>query len=127
VVDAEVGWARKSEGLRRIAARLRLGLAAFVFVDDSALEVAEVAAALPQVACLLLPGDPALFARFLARHWAFDSPESVRALLLRGRAEGQGGGEGAEEDGATSSSTSSTSNSSTTTSTSSLPCATDPT
>ena len=48
----QIGWDAKSEAIRRIAARLNLGLDAFAFVDDQAFERAEVEFALPEVTCV---------------------------------------------------------------------------
>jgi FkbH-like protein len=45
----QITWGAKSASIERIAAKLNLGLDAFAFVDDQAFELAEVAAALPQV------------------------------------------------------------------------------
>jgi len=56
-VDWEIGWDTKSEGLRRLAARLDLGLDSFVMIDDNPLECAEIRARLPQVATLRLPAE----------------------------------------------------------------------
>lgn len=54
----------KSAQIRELAARLNLGLDAFVFVDDNPVELAEVSAALPEVRCIPFParddGLPAL-------------------------------------------------------------------
>ena len=47
----EVGWGAKSAAVRRIAAELNIGLDTIAFVDNDELELAEVAAALPEVAC----------------------------------------------------------------------------
>lgn len=60
-VATRIGWEPKSRAIAEIAARLNLGLDAFAFVDDSAFERAEVAAALPDVTCIdarLLPALP---------------------------------------------------------------------
>jgi FkbH-like protein len=71
-VTTRIGWGPKSRALAEIAAQLNLGLDAFAFVDDSAFERAEVAAALPQVTCFdarelaSLPDDP----RFCGGHSA---------------------------------------------------------
>lgn len=57
-VATRIGWGAKSAAIAEIASELNLGLDAFAFVDDSAFERAEVAAALPDVACVdarLLP------------------------------------------------------------------------
>lgn len=50
-----IGWGAKSEGLRRIAKDLGIGLDSLIFVDDSAFERDEVARALPEVE--VLPAD----------------------------------------------------------------------
>jgi FkbH-like protein len=52
-----VNWEPKSANLAAIARELNLGLESFVFVDDSDFELAEVAAAHPQVRCLRVPDD----------------------------------------------------------------------
>jgi FkbH-like protein len=63
-VTTRIGWGPKSRALVEIAAQLNLGLDAFAFIDDSAFERAEVAAALPQVTCIdarelaSMPDDP---------------------------------------------------------------------
>lgn len=63
-VATRIGWGPKSHAVAEIATQLNLGLDAFAFVDDSAYERAEVAAALPQVTCIdagelaSLPDDP---------------------------------------------------------------------
>lgn len=57
-VATRIGWGAKSAAIAEIASELNLGLDAFAFVDDSAFERAEVADALPGVACIdarLLP------------------------------------------------------------------------
>lgn len=46
-----VGWGAKSESVRRIAETLNIGLDTVAFVDNDAVERAEVAAALPEVRC----------------------------------------------------------------------------
>lgn len=68
----EIGWERKSVQLRRMAERLRLGLDAFVFVDDSAFEREEVRQALPEVRVLEFPTAPAGLVHMLADCQAFD-------------------------------------------------------
>ncbi|MEV5576529.1 HAD-IIIC family phosphatase [Spirillospora sp. NPDC052269] len=45
----EIGWGAKSESVRRIAAALNIGLDTIAFVDNDDLELAEVAAACPEV------------------------------------------------------------------------------
>ncbi|GGV11017.1 HAD-IIIC family phosphatase [Streptomyces spectabilis] len=47
----EVGWGAKSGAVERIAAELDIGLDTVAFIDNDAVERAEVAAALPDVRC----------------------------------------------------------------------------
>jgi FkbH-like protein len=59
-VATKIDWRAKSKALVEIAAELNLGLDTFAFIDDSAFERAEVAAALPQVACFDVAALPTL-------------------------------------------------------------------
>lgn len=52
ICASEISWDSKVDGLKRLAARLNLGLDSFVFVDDSPVERAEVAERLPEVTVL---------------------------------------------------------------------------
>jgi FkbH-like protein len=45
----QIGWDAKSESVRRIAAKLNLGVDAFAFVDDQDFELAEMEFSLPEV------------------------------------------------------------------------------
>jgi FkbH-like protein len=74
----QIGWGPKSEGLRRIAARLNIGIDTLAFVDDSEFERAEVAAHLPEV--LVLP-ETAL--SLLHRHPLMQGSSSEEAPLRR--------------------------------------------
>jgi FkbH-like protein len=51
-VSPEINWSPKSENIRKIAARLNIGLDTFAFIDDSPFERAEVGRALPMVMCI---------------------------------------------------------------------------
>lgn len=53
----EAGWGSKSESVARILEAWNIGPQDVVFVDDSAMERAEVAAAFPTLECLAFPGD----------------------------------------------------------------------
>lgn len=57
----EVGWGPKSAAVRRIAARLNLGLDQCVFFDNEPAEREEVRQALPEVTIVAVPEDPAAF------------------------------------------------------------------
>lgn len=57
----EIGWGPKSAALRRMAERLNLGLDQCVFFDNDPAEREEVRQALPAVAIVPVPEDPANF------------------------------------------------------------------
>jgi len=90
----ETNWGPKSESLRRVAQIWNLGLDDVVFVDDSALELAEVNQALPQVECYLFPSsDPAAILELIqtlrlrfAKEYVTEE-DRLRAASLRGNAE----------------------------------------
>jgi FkbH-like protein len=64
----EANWGPKSESVGRILRTWNIGPEAVVFVDDSPMELAEVAAAFPQVTCLRFPReDPAGVVDLMAR------------------------------------------------------------
>ncbi len=66
----QASWGPKSDALRAIAADLALGLDALVFVDDNPAEREQVRQALPEVAVIELPSDPAEYPRALeASRW----------------------------------------------------------
>ncbi|RFZ49476.1 Linear gramicidin synthase subunit D [Mycobacterium marinum] len=71
-----INWLPKSENMRLLADELGLGLDTFIFIDDSAMEVAEVSEALPQVLAIELP-QPECFESFLNHHWAFDAARTT--------------------------------------------------
>ena len=55
------GYGTKSDSVLRLAKSLNIGLDAIAFVDDNPVELAEVAAALPRIACIPFPSvDDAL-------------------------------------------------------------------
>jgi FkbH-like protein len=71
-VARRINWRPKSENLRELAEELKLALDAFIFLDDSARECGEVAAAFPEVRALTLPRDPADLPRFVRHLWVLD-------------------------------------------------------
>lgn len=60
LLHPQIGWDSKSEGLRRIAAALDIGIETFIFVDDNPFERAEVEQVLPMVEVLPETAIPAL-------------------------------------------------------------------
>lgn len=71
-VDVQINWNAKSDNLQRLAKTLNLGLDSFIFLDDSPMECAEVAARCPQVLSLRLPENHDAIPGFMAHVWAFD-------------------------------------------------------
>jgi FkbH-like protein len=57
IFPIEANWDAKSESIRKILAAWNVGADSVVFIDDSAIELAEVKAAHPQVECILFPKD----------------------------------------------------------------------
>lgn len=81
----EAGWDPKSEAIRRIAAKLRLGLDSFVFVDDNPAEREQVRSALPMVEVVELPSDPAGYVSAIQDGLWFESPALTDADRQRTR------------------------------------------
>ncbi|GMQ83178.1 MAG: hypothetical protein BMS9Abin05_2665 [Rhodothermia bacterium] len=67
-----INWQAKSENLRSLAHELKLGLDSFLFIDDSAIECAEVRANCPDVLVLQLPDKTEQIPRYLRHIWTFD-------------------------------------------------------
>ncbi len=79
VTAFRVNWEPKPQNLASLARELDLGLDSFVFVDDSPVECAAVAAALPEVMVVRVPKDPSEIDAALDRVWAFDRLRGVTA------------------------------------------------
>jgi FkbH-like protein len=69
----QANWNDKASNIRAIAQTLNLGLESFAFADDNPFEREQVRRALPQVAVLELPADPALYALTLSAAGLFES------------------------------------------------------
>jgi FkbH-like protein len=67
-----INWRAKSDNLKELAQEFNLGLDSFIFIDDSAMECAEVMTHCPQVFTLQLPEDPEQIPLLLKHVWAFD-------------------------------------------------------
>ena len=72
VAAYRIDWNRKSDNLRSLAQELNVGLDSMIFVDDNAVECAEVRSNCPEVLVLEMPQEPGTWASFLAHSWAFD-------------------------------------------------------
>lgn len=71
-VSSRINWQPKSDNLRSLSAELRLAIDAFIFLDDTAVECAEVEARCPEALALQLPERKNDFQKFLSHVWAFD-------------------------------------------------------
>jgi methoxymalonate biosynthesis protein len=89
LVAAQLGWGRKSDAIRKVAATLDVGLDAIAFVDDDPFERAEVRGALPDVLVLdrneIGPAAEAFGAGALTAE-ARGRSAAYRANAARGRA-----------------------------------------
>jgi thioester reductase-like protein/FkbH-like protein len=72
LVAWRVNWAPKSDNLESLARELQLGLDSFIFIDDDAVQCAEVRVRCPEVLTLQLPSDASRIPHFLQHVWAFD-------------------------------------------------------
>ncbi len=86
ISDWEVHWEPKPQSLRRIAARLNIGLDSLVFLDDNPAEIDLVRMTLPEVRSYPMPPKPEQFVAFLASLEDFDqlrlSAEDLRRADL---------------------------------------------
>jgi FkbH-like protein len=65
IAAAEINWEPKGTTIRRLAETLSLGLDSFVFFDDNPAEREQVRQAIPEVAIVNVPTEPAEFVRAL--------------------------------------------------------------
>lgn len=74
----EIGWGQKADSLKRIAAKLNVGVDALAFVDDTPMEREAVRNFLPEVAVVDLPEDPVGYVHALDSARLFE-PAAVSA------------------------------------------------
>ena len=67
-----INWRPKSENIKDLARELNLGSDSFIYLDDSAVECAEVMTNCPEVLTLRLPEDSSQIPVYLNHVWAFD-------------------------------------------------------
>lgn len=79
----QANWNDKATNIAAIARELSLGLQSMVFVDDNPFERELVRQALPEVAVVELPEDPALYARTLGASGHFELTALSREDLDR--------------------------------------------
>ncbi|MCC7036914.1 MAG: HAD-IIIC family phosphatase [Alphaproteobacteria bacterium] len=73
IVAFEINWESKVDSIKRIAAKLNIGLDALVFVDDNPKETGEVQERLPAVTCILVPEELADLPALLSETDLFDT------------------------------------------------------
>jgi FkbH-like protein len=83
-----VNWNPKSQSLREIAAELNIGVDSLVMVDDSDYELAEIAAAVPEVGLLQVPEETALLPDLIAtsglfRNMKLSAEDLARTDMIR--------------------------------------------
>jgi FkbH-like protein len=78
ILASRINWRPKSENLRSLAEELRVGLDSFIFLDDSAVECAEVEARSPEVLALQMPMQAREMSRLLSSVWAFDHRKTTQ-------------------------------------------------
>jgi FkbH-like protein len=72
VVAARINWNDKPSNIASLAEELNIGLDSFVFVDDNAMEIEHVRAALPMVTSILVPSELPHFPREFGSYRGFD-------------------------------------------------------
>lgn len=72
IIARKINWNSKSENLKALSEELGIGLNAFIFLDDSPLECAEVRSAHPAVLTIQLPQESEFIPKFLQHLWVFD-------------------------------------------------------
>ncbi len=77
-VSPKINWSRKSENIQSIADELNLGLANFLFIDDSDLECYEVRTSLPQVVTIQMPQNPTEINGFITNLWCFNKKQATQ-------------------------------------------------
>lgn len=75
IASWRVNWIPKSENIKSLSEELNFGLDAFVFIDDSHFEVAEVSNALPEVTVLQVPEETSEFIDLLPASGLFRNIE----------------------------------------------------
>jgi len=80
---AEICWDPKGTTIRRLAETLNLGLDSFVFFDDNPAEREQVRQALPEVAVVDVPEEPAEYVRALQSGLWFEATGLTDADLVR--------------------------------------------
>ena len=79
-----INWDSKSENMKSLAAELRLGMDAFIFLDDEPFECEAMRRLCPEVFTIQVPQDQAAFSRMLVQLWDLDSRPITKEDEMRG-------------------------------------------
>ncbi len=74
-VGLKINWKEKSSNIYELSCQLNLNLDSFIFIDDNAMECAEVSSRFPQILTLQLPKNSKKMQNVLQNFWAFDHPK----------------------------------------------------
>ena len=85
VFPLEIHWSRKSESVERILKTWNIGPEAVIFIDDNAMELAEVKAAFPEMECRIFPrgDDEAVWKLLSELRMAFGKSQVTKEDALR--------------------------------------------
>lgn len=78
LVSSRINWDRKSDNIKALAEELNLGLDSFLFIDNDAVECADVRINCPDVLTLQLPRESTAIPSFLNGIWAWGGASSTR-------------------------------------------------
>ncbi|MBW4084439.1 SDR family NAD(P)-dependent oxidoreductase [Paenibacillus sp. S150] len=93
IVDYRISWQPKSAQLYELAEALNIGIDSIIFIDDSALEIAEVREHCPEVLALQWPTGELQAKQFVEHLWALDhhrpitSEDAIRTKLYKANQE----------------------------------------
>lgn len=79
VIAWRINWLPKSENIESLSKELNLSLDSFIFLDDNEIEIVEVMASCPQVACFQVPSRSSDIPNFLNHIWVLDKLEVSKA------------------------------------------------
>ena len=83
IAATEINWEPKGTTIRRLAEALSLGLDSFVFFDDNPAEREQVRQAIPEVAVVEVPAEPAEYARALQAGLWFEAASLTEETLAK--------------------------------------------
>jgi len=85
ILARRINWAAKADNIVEMAARFNIGLDSALFLDDSAIECAEMRARRPEVLTIRTPVEPGRLQQFVEHLWLFDRPPATAEDQRRGQ------------------------------------------